>query len=181
MYGYWLISHEACYLGKFGWVGASDLIPRKTLLKISVNPHLPSPWMLPVRFNKGRARPCAVRDRHSDTTGRHKYRGRHRFRLTDCRQRGDPRHREHKVKDVNLNLLLFKWLTPRGSAFHSFVQHQCLVGTQNSSWMRLVRAEECYLLLSPHGLLSVPFSTSLRYLHKDSTIHSGLDPLTSIS
>lgn len=133
--------------------------------------------MLPVQFDKDRARPCAGRDRHTDTTGRHKHRGRHRVRLI---LQTDRRHREHELRDANLNLLLFKWLTPMGSAFYSFVQHQCLVGTQSALWMRLVHAEECCLLLSPHSLLSVPSSTSLKCLHKDSTIHSRMDPLTSV-
>lgn len=120
--------------------------------------------MLPVQFNSDRARPCAVRDRHTGTTGRHKYRGRHRFRLTDCRQTGDRRHREHEVKDSNLNLPLVKWLTPK---------RQCLSFLRSTSvpcWdsefitNALSPCRRVLLLLSPYGLLSVP-STPLRYLH----------------
>ena len=64
-----------CCLGQLMLVGASDLIPYKTLLKISVKYPMSSCVMLSVLVNKYRASPLSgAESTHSYTPDIHKHR-----------------------------------------------------------------------------------------------------------
>ena len=54
--------------------------------------------------------------------------GRHRFRLMQQTQREDARCREHGGENLNLDLLLFKWLQGEELLFLSLVWQWCIIG-----------------------------------------------------
>lgn len=72
IYGFWLVNNDvcsaACCPGQLASAGASDSIPYKTLLKMSVKCLSFFPHVIPsVLFNNGRVKPSfRDRDRHRD-------------------------------------------------------------------------------------------------------------------
>lgn len=124
--------------------------------------------MLPVQFNKDRAKP-RVRDRHRynrQTQGQTQ--AQIQTHTTDSQETGDTGSMRWRIQ-----VWIHTWLNDSNVGCFSFLSFLSFL----SSVYRWGLRDEP----SPQGLLSVPFSTTLKRLPKDSTTHSGQDSLTSIS
>lgn len=135
-YGYCLknsnVCRSVCCLGQLVWVGASDLIPHKTLFKISIKCPIPYPIKELLRCSvKERAKPF-LKDTHSDILReRQGPDSQDSFQAgtnpdSHNRQTEDVRPREPEAESSNPS---HSWLSDtEGTCFDFLMWPQCIIG-----------------------------------------------------